>query len=200
VSDRKLAIARRVGRFLGKFGLAKRLGERLDSVAPVYGLLKGIPTDEPLRGAAWRVRGGGAELPLDPLDCHAGLLWVSPVLPASGRCADEVMRMVESSCGKYRFDACATFTFISERALVCVTNISFDRREAEEASRAGQCYHELTDRLIARGYVPYRTGPEGMAKLGRDSQGFWHVASQIKRALDPGGIISAGRYEPRPAA
>jgi 4-cresol dehydrogenase (hydroxylating) len=195
LTDGNLAFARRLQQLLGRWG--KGLGERLDGVEPVYGLLKGIPTDEPLRGAAWRVRGAPAsDKPMDPLDCDAGLLWVSPVLPATAACAREVMSIVEPAYAKYGFDACATFTYIAERALVCVTNISFDRREPDEVRRARDCYDEVTGRLIARGYIPYRSGPEGMSKLGENSAVFWDVAAQIKRALDPNGLISAGRYEP----
>ena len=42
-----------------------------------------------------------------------------------------------------------TFTLITERAMVCVSNIAFDRREADEAARAAACYRELTAQLIA---------------------------------------------------
>jgi 4-cresol dehydrogenase (hydroxylating) len=196
VDDRKLATATKAQRLLARFGMGKRLRERLEAVAPIYGLLKGIPTDEPLRGAAWRVRGIATDRPRDPLDCHAGLLWISPVLPATGSSASEVMGILEPISRKHGFDPCATFTFISDRALVCVANLAFDRREAQEVEKAKECYEELTDALMARGYIPYRSGPEGMSKLFADGDVFWEVSSQIKAALDPGGIISGGRYEP----
>jgi hypothetical protein len=36
-----------------------------------------------------------------------------------------------------------------------------------------------------------------MAKLDQDSDVFWDVTAQIKGALDPNGVISVGRYNPR---
>jgi 4-cresol dehydrogenase (hydroxylating) flavoprotein subunit len=167
-------------------------------LAPVYGLLKGIPTDEPLRGASWRVRHAHGNPPLDPLDGHAGLLWVSPVLPATGQCATEAAAIVEAVLRKHRFDPCMTFSFIADRALICVANISFDRRRPDEAAAARVAYDELTDALMKAGYVPYRCAPEGMGKLVDPADVYWGVAGQIKRALDPDGVISAGRYDSRP--
>jgi 4-cresol dehydrogenase (hydroxylating) len=93
-----------------------------------------------------------------------------------------------------------TFSFISDRALICVANISFDRRRPDEAAAARIAYDELTDTLMKAGYVPYRCAPEGMGKLVDPADVYWEVAAQIKRALDPVGVISAGRYESPPSA
>jgi 4-cresol dehydrogenase (hydroxylating) len=199
INDRKLAMAGKVQRLLSRVGLGRRLGELLASVAPVYGLMKGIPTDDPQRGVGWRVRDELPPRPVDPLDCHVGLMWVAPLLPATGTAAQAVMRLIEPIYEKHGFEAAVTFTLITERTLVCVTNLSFDQRYPEEAAKAKACYDELNERLIGEGYIPYRTGPDGMAKLRRNSTVFWDVAEEIKRALDPAGIISPGRYEPSAA-
>jgi 4-cresol dehydrogenase (hydroxylating) len=199
LNDRTLRIAGALQRALGRFGLGKSLGEKLESVRPVYGLMQGTPTDEPMRGATWRVRGPMAADPTDPLDCNAGLLWIAPILPATAEDARHVMGLMEPVFAKYGFEALVTFTLITERSLVCVTNVSFDRREAEEVTRARLCYQELTEKLAAEGYVSYRTGPGGMAKLDKGSSVFWDVTGRIKEALDPRGVISPGRYDPRAA-
>lgn len=199
LNDRTLKLAGTAQRMLARVGLGRGLGEKLESVRPIYGLLQGTPTDEPMRGAGWRVRGPLPAQPTDPLDCNAGLLWIAPILPATGNDAEKVLQLVEPIYAKYGFDALVTFTLITERSLVCVTNISFDRREADEVARARICYQELTDRLMAEGYISYRTGPAGMSKLDPQSSVFWDVTSRIKDALDPQGIISAGRYDPRAA-
>lgn len=196
LTDRTLHTAERVRRLLGRVGLGTGLGERLALVKPLYGLMKGIPTNEPLRGAAWRVRGSLPDEPADPLDCNAGLIWTAPTLPATGAAAREVMGLMTPVYDKYGFETLVTFTLITERAMCCVSNVAFDRRESDEAARAKACHDELTDLLIARGYLPYRCGPDTMRKLARGSAGFWDVASQLKQALDPKGIISPGRYEP----
>src|SRR5205085_3434567 len=129
LNDRKLAAADRLQGFLAHFGLGRKLRERLESVKPVYGLLKGIPTDEPLKGVGWRVRDAAPAAPIDPLDADVGLMWVAPVLPASGACARDLMRLIEPIYEKHGFEACVTFTLINERALAAVTDLAFDRPE-----------------------------------------------------------------------
>ena len=200
VDDRKLATAKRLRDWLICLGMksgAAKLSELLDLIEPVYGLLKGKPTDEPLAGAGWRVRASTPPQPIDPLDAHAGLIWVSPVLPTRGLEAKQLMSLIEPIYIKYGFEALVTFTMITERAMVCVTNLSFDKRDAKEVIRAQACYEELIESLIEAGHIPYRTGPGGYEKLITCQPSvFWDVAGQIKHALDPKGIISPGRYVP----
>jgi 4-cresol dehydrogenase (hydroxylating) len=199
LDDRRLAAAERLHRLLSKVGLGHALGEKLESVRPVFGLLKGVPTDEPMRGASWRVRGPAPAQPADPLDRNAGLLWIAPVLPATAADARAVVTLVDPIYRKHGFETLVTFTLITERAMVCVTNVSFDRRDADETARARACYDELSHRLMDEGYVPYRSGPAGMAALDPHADTFWDVTSRIKHALDPDGIIAPGRYDPRAA-
>src|SRR5205823_4769589 len=73
--------------------------------------------------------------------------------------AVEVMRLLEPIFEKHGFEPLVTFTLITERSLVCVSNLSFDRREPEDAARAKACYDELTATLAREGYISYRTGP-----------------------------------------
>ena len=74
--------------------------------------------------------------------------------------------------------------------------MAFDRREADETARAKACYEELSDALLREGYIFYRSGPRGMAKLTAEPSTFWDVAGQIKSVLDPAGVISPGKYLP----
>jgi len=196
ITDRMLAVGERVIRLLNRVGAGQKLREMFEIGKPVYELLKGIPSDEPLRGTAWRVRDPDPGKPVDPLDAHAGLMWVSPVVPATGEAAAEVMRIIEPIYEKHGFEALVTFTLITERAMCGVTNLAFDKREADEAARAVACYNELMDALMDAGYIPYRTGPAGFGKLARNSSVFWDVVRQLKQTLDPSGIISPGRYLP----
>ena len=223
VDDRKLALAHRAQRLLALVGAGGRLGDLLDTVEPVYQLLKGIPNDDALKGATWRVR-AAAQIPDAPggpttsdspapavpvsgagdgpapggqdlLDTHAGIMWVSPVVPARGPAALEVLAIVEPIYARFGFEALITFTMITERAMCCVTNLAFDTRVAEEAARAQACYEALVPALMQAGYQPYRTGPHGYKKLAAGSTVFWEVVRELKATLDPGGIISPGRYE-----
>ena len=196
VDDRKLALARRLAAAFPWTPIGKRLRATLQSLEAPYGLLKGVPSEDALRGAAWRVREADLQGSLDPLDTHAGLMWVSPILPATAEHVREVMGIIEPIYESHGFETLVTFTMITERALCCVSNLSFDRRDAAELARAAACHEALTDALMRRGYIPYRTSPKTAGKLRQGSSVFWDVAAAIKSTLDPAGIISPGRYEP----
>jgi len=196
VDDSLVAMGWRVVRFLNKFGLCGHLAEQLGTLEPNYNLLKGIPTNEPMRGAQWRLRKPPQGEPADPRDLDSGLIWTSPVLPMTGEDAAAVMKIAEDILTPYGFEPLATFTMITERAMVAILNIMFDRTNAEEAARAETCYGDVVNTLLAAGYIPYRTGPQGMAKLRQEGDVFWEVTAQIKRALDPNDIIARGRYVP----
>ena len=194
LDDSKLALAGRVQRFLAKFGGGKKLAELLEIIRPVYALLKGEPNDDALRGATWRVRDPDPGVPIEPRDAHAGLLWISPVVPSTGRHATEVMGILEPIFAEHGFELLVTFTMITERAMCCVTNVAFDTRQAEEMAAAKRCYEAAMKALLAAGYVPYRSGPAGYEKLNEAGETFWYVARAIKGAMDPGGVIAPGRY------
>lgn len=194
VDNRAIFAGRAVGRVLGVVGRGQGLGELLDLAEPTYRLMQGEPTDEPLRGVRWRVRGDVPDEPSDPREVHAGVMWVSPVLPAAGAEARAVMDLVEPIYIRHGFEPLVTFTMINERAMICVTNLYFDTRETAEAEAAKKCYGELGETLLAGGYVPYRTGPVGYRKLRESPGGIDAVMEKLKQALDPSGVITPGRY------
>ena len=42
--------------------------------------------------------------------------------------------------------------------------------------------------------IPYRVGIQSMAQVVRESDPFWQTVKELKKALDPNGIIAPGRY------
>jgi len=248
IDDRRLAKAERLHRLLRFFGRGQKLAQMLTWLKPVYGLMKGQPTDEPLEGALWRVRpefdaaepaepsqataaewdavelqepshdgshdgtpgreatsqspadhqmsGEDARTRLDPLACSAGLRWVSPVLPNTGYDTGRVRNIIERVYVAHGFEPLITFTMISERAIIAVTNICFDTRSSEESERAERCYKAAQRALFEAGYVPYRTGHQGQQWLADASPTFSEVATRLKTALDPQQTIAPGRYIP----
>ena len=196
VNDAKLALGEFAARCLRAVGLGKRLQAQLQALRHNYGLLKGIPTDEPLLGAQWRLRHPPEGAPVSPLDAGCGLMWISPVLPMTGHDAATLLRIAGPILTQFGFDLLITFTLITERAMIAILNVAFDKAESSETNRARYCYDALTDALIAGGYIPYRVGLHGMSKIRQDGDVFWEVATQIKRTLDPNDIIARGRYVP----
>lgn len=195
LNDMRLRRARQVFRWLNWFGMAKTFNEQLNTAEPAYDLLKGKPRNDFLRGVLWQASDPAVDTgeSLDPLDHNVGLIWVSPVVPADGGHADAVLELMEPIYAQYEFDLPVTLTFVTERALCVVSNITFDRRSPQQSRRAQQCHEALLNALIAGGYPPYRTGPDGFRLIRNDSV-FWKTCQQLKQTLDPMGIISPGRY------
>ena len=194
VDDRKLKLGLAVAAFLQKFGMGSRLAWRMEILKPNYELLKGIPAPEPLYGAQWRLRNPPRRDPADPLDLGVGLYWVSPVMPMVGAEAMTLQKLVEPIFTAHGFDMVVSFILLTERSLVAIFNVVFDKSVPEESEKASQCYEALVDAMMSNGYKLYRAGLQGMPKMREDSSVFWDVATQIKKALDPQDIIARGRY------
>ena len=68
-------------------------------------------------------------------------------------------------------------------------------RSQARTSELYACYTELTERLLAGGYPPYRLNVRSMHYVaGSDAYG--HTLKALKAALDPHHILAPGRYEP----
>lgn len=192
VNDARLALAGHLARVFSWTAWGARLERQLEALRPNYGLLKGVPTPAPLDALFWRVR--DADPSGDPLESGCGLIWISPVIPATGKDTRTALEIVTHSVESAGFEAAATFTFINARACVGIFNIYFDKGVEEERAAAERCYHETMRALIDAGYPPYREAVMGMPLLWRKDDVFWRTAEIIKTALDPKRLIAPGRY------
>jgi 4-cresol dehydrogenase (hydroxylating) flavoprotein subunit len=189
-----LKLAEKGARILKFLGIGKGLCQQLEAVKPVFALLKGIPAADHLAGVSWRSKFAGKST--NPLDNRAGCMWLSPVVPAVGTAAQDIMNIVAPVFDEFGFEPLATLTSITPRALCCVLTISYDKENKAEALRATQCYKKLLTVCTDAGYIPYRTGIQSMPRLAQNSEVFWELNAQLKASLDPANILAPGRYQP----
>jgi 4-cresol dehydrogenase (hydroxylating) len=191
----RLRLARCVSAMTGWTAAGRTLSRQLDRFEPVWKLLHGEPTYDFLRGPMWRVRDddGGPITNLD--DTEAGLKWVSPLGRAMGADAVAIESILEPIYARHGFDLPITFTLISPRAMIGVTNLSWDLREAAEGEAAAACYAEAVAALLDAGYPPYRAGGEGQRMIAeRIDPVTRDVRSRLKDIFDPRGQIEPGRH------
>jgi 4-cresol dehydrogenase (hydroxylating) len=130
---------------------------------------------------------------MDPDRDGCGLLWASPVAPADGQHAANLTALASGILLDHGFEPMISLTMITERSLACVVSIAFDRELPGEDVKALDCYHDLMARLAAAGYYPYRLGLASMA-LGEQPGPYSNLLREMKKMLDPAGILAPGRY------
>jgi len=192
LDDRKLAFASRFAR-LYQFLTGWDLRKTLDLARPVYGLMKGTPTEQPLASAYWRKKNPPPSK-ANPDRDGCGLLWCAPVVPMEGHHAAAVADLSSRIMLDYGFEPSISMTLITERAVACVISISYDRQESGQDEQAMACYRQLQQELTSHGYYPYRLGIQAMSELSaQDGQS--QLVRALKDALDPNGVLAPGRYD-----
>ena len=166
-----------------------------DLSQPVFGLMKGVPTEAPMASAllaeahAASGRHGSRSRSLR-----------SPLVRA-GRASGRPPRRTPDAT-EHRHAACARLrahvvALARERSRADLRRVDcYDRDVPGEDERAMQCYRELLDRLTASGYHSYRLGIQSSAEMA-DKDAYTALLSTIKHAIDPKGILAPGRYGSR---
>lgn len=185
-SDAKLNMLGRLAGLAGGLGLpaVKRVKDSLESFTHIHHMMKGVPTDEAFRNILWRV---------DSLD-RMGLIWFAPVAEAKGQEAGRILELAAPLFAKRGFDMPVTITLVSAERMVAVLNISFDKTDPQEKSRAWALYDELREKFAANAIGMYRSSIMNMSGLTLQDPARQEVLNRIKSVLDPDQIISRGRY------
>ena len=169
------------------------LSRALRMVPPLLGLLRGAPTDGFLASAYWRKR---TPVPVDP-DPDAdrcGLLWASPVAPATKSDTQAMADIAEQLALRHGFEPLISLSMINERSTISTISLTYDRDVPGEDDRAAECYRDITEQLLDRGYPPYRLNTSAMG-YGRFNGAYRELIESIRRAVDPNRILAPGRYE-----
>ena len=90
-----------------------------------------------------------------------------------------------------------SFTTLSERCAIGIVPIIYKKPDDHEKDKAHQCFHELWKKGEALGCPPYRINIAAMEELANPSKSvYFQTVQALKDALDPGHILSPGRYSP----
>ena len=191
LDDRRLALA---ARFAGPYRWLTGwdLSRTLELVRPVYGLMKGVPTEATLASAYWRKKTPPPASP-DPNRDGCGLIWYAPIAPADGASVTTLVQIAEDTLLDRGFEPMISLTMIAERSVACVISIAYDREVPGEDGKAMACYEELSQRLTSRGYYPYRLGIQSMSLLDSNRSRSEFLTS-LKKSLDPNNVLAPGRY------
>ena len=193
LDDRTLRVA---SRFTRPYRLMTGLdlSRTLELLRPVYGLLKGIPTDKTLGSAYWRKR---TPVPADPDPDRdgCGLLWCAPVARMEGAQAERLNALAENVLLAHGFEPMISITLLTERSLACVISITYDRDVPGEDQRAMACYVDLQQQLEREGFYSYRLGLPSM-RMQAERGAYTALLARLKQALDPNSILAPGRYLP----
>src|SRR4051794_21939609 len=125
LDDRLISIA---SRFAKPYKLVTNwdLSRTIELVKPVFGLMKGMPTDKPLASTYWRKR-GTIPADMDPDRDGCGLLWCAPVVPMVGSEVRAVTGIATEILLRHGFEPMISITLITERSAACVITIAYDR-------------------------------------------------------------------------
>jgi len=191
LDDRLIRIASRFAKPLGWL-TGWDLSKTLELVKPLFGLLRGEPTAEPIKSAFWRKRTEG-KADADPDTEGCGLLWCSHTAPIRGEDARIMMEITERVTLAHGFEPIVSITLLTERTLCSVVSISYDRSIEGEDKRALDCYRQLMDTLLAAGYPPYRLGTQAGFSV-QSEEGFRNLLQTLKDRIDPKNILAPGHY------
>jgi len=182
-------------------GLGRRFAPAAQTLASSLALVEGEPNETALALAYW---GGGqrppAGEPLDPARDGCGLMWYAPLVPMHPRVVREYIDFASATLREHAIEPLITLTSLSERCFDSSVPLLFDRSSPAALARAQRCYTELLERGRRRGFVPYRVHVDAMDWLTAHPSVHWQVIARLKKALDPHGIFSPGRYAPLNAA
>lgn len=191
LDERKLKL---LSRFSGiaKLFVSWDLNRALELLYPLFGLIQGVPTAQPMKSCYWR-KHAFDEADMDPDRDRCGLIWCSPLSPLKGAEVRQMTDICISTLLQHGFEPMISLTLLTERTVGCVVSIIYDRDVPGEDERAQTCHEELLKRLVASGYYPYRLGIQSMAVM-QHAGPFGHFLQRLKKELDPEHILAPGRY------
>jgi 4-cresol dehydrogenase (hydroxylating) len=166
----------------------------VQTLPPLYGIYKGVPTEKIVRRAYFRSKLERPDRNVHVARDRVGLMWFGPLVPMDGK---TVMDLVVSYRNKFRqrdFECYVTMLMLNARTIVPLMGIIYRTEDPKETERAVALYRELQEDSLSRGYQQWRCGRLGWDALFRDSPDLLDLNTRIKGVFDPNHTIAPGKY------
>ncbi|KAI0008321.1 putative vanilly-alcohol oxidase [Xylariaceae sp. FL0662B] len=123
-------------------------------------------------------------------------LFFSPIAPTRGRDARAIHDIIVAAHARHGIDLFPTLC-VAGREIHYITNIIFDRGDADMKTRAVRLMREMIAECAAKGFGEYRThllfADQVAGTYNWNHSALMRFNETIKDALDPNGIMAPGR-------
>jgi 4-cresol dehydrogenase (hydroxylating) len=140
----------------------------------------------------------GARSPANPQPT-SGHMWFSPIIPRTGEAIFEANRVFAAAAKEFGLPV-LSFSLPScywERAFIFIFAFPVTR-DVETNKKNRAAFKQVVQRAAEHGWGEYRTAPAFqdtiMGTYSYNSHALLHFHETLKDAVDPNGILSAGRY------
>lgn len=142
------------------------------------------------------LRNNSKDYDLDNNRDAVGFLVLNLVVPSEGKLVDEVVKVVDGVAQSLGIASYIRgFSELGVGALKGHFSLLFDRKDEAAVKRSHRWKEATLRELRAIGIYPQRLDVDSMGAFTQASQNdYWQALKKIKVALDPKGILSAGRY------
>lgn len=166
---------------------------KLEASKPFMGISLGIPTDAAIKSVYWPNE-NHCDNWNDPDQTHNGLLFSCPIIPMNKEAVDIALNIIKKIDNDYGVITAVSLNLYSEKSIEGVLSIDLDKSNADSVSTAHKAILAMDKAFIEAGFIPYRINIDNMHEIIDEKDSFWKIARDIKKTLDPNGIISPKRF------
>jgi 4-cresol dehydrogenase (hydroxylating) len=191
---RKIDFWQRIAGLIPKSAFVRLKGQ-LDRLEEAFNVAEGAPSEAAMPLCYWK----SGKRPTDgqmmnPAKDGCGVIWYSPLVPMKENAVRSYVEIVNRVCQEYGIEPLITLTSLAHRCFDSTVPILFNPADGNEIQRARQCYRALYKAGKDLGFLPYRVGVDHMDLVTSLNSSYWRLVADLKKAIDPEGIISPGRY------
>jgi cell fate (sporulation/competence/biofilm development) regulator YmcA (YheA/YmcA/DUF963 family) len=121
-------------------------------------------------------------------------LLATPFAPLRGESVELFRDLTRKIAERHKVKFAITLNLVSDYVLEAVVSAHFTKNQANEITNAHAFINELNYEFSARGLYAYRINIDQMRDLRAPDTGLNKTIENIRKTLDPNGVISPGRY------